>query len=121
MILKDLYHHMKELILVLTPILRKYLFVSFDVHAEVSDPTNPYWDCLQSSNHGIAYSGGDFELNGLQAGVVESRYTEHMHLLSPTKKEIKTLISFLTIFLLLDTNHLNAAKIEKRLTSEISG
>ena len=99
MILKDLYHHMKELVLVLKQILRKYLFVSFDVHAEVSDPTNPYWDCLQSSNLGIAYSGEDFELNGLQAGVVESRYTVHMHLLFPTKKEIKRFVSFLISFL----------------------
>ena len=92
---------MKELVLVLKQILRKYLFVSFDVHAEVSDPTNPYWDCLQSSNRGIAYSGEDFELNGLQAGVVESRYTVHMHLLSPTKIRNKIAYNFydmITIF-----------------------
>ena len=91
---------MKELALVLKQILRKYLFVSFDVHAEVSDPTDPYWDCSLSSNRGIANLGEDFELNGLQAGVVESRYTVHMHLLFPTKLEKKMFISFATVLLL---------------------
>ena len=91
---------MKELVLVLKQILRKYLFVSFDVHAEVSDPTNPYWDCLLSSNRGIGYSGEDFELNGLQAGVAESRYTVHMHLLFPTEIRNEEVYQFLKVVLL---------------------